>query len=118
MYSRYTVGWERARRALRQEKLPTLCPNLLATWAFAAAVLLPMTLAAAVIAIAAIAEWPARNIAGQATPYRYVYSTAGAILAATAANSCMALDLPNHWPSPLPRSVTWWWESRPSPWQL
>ena len=94
VYSRFTVSWERARRALRQEKLPTLCPNLLATWAFAAAVLLPLSLAAAVIALAALAEWPARNIAGQATPYRYVYSTAGAILAATAANSCMALALP------------------------
>jgi hypothetical protein len=94
VYSRFTVSWERARRALRQEKLPTLCPNLLATWAFAAAVLLPLTLAAAVIATAAVAEWPARNIAGQATPYRYVYSTAGAILAAAAARSCMALDLP------------------------
>ncbi|MEO7260219.1 MAG: hypothetical protein ABI047_03015 [Jatrophihabitantaceae bacterium] len=94
VYSRFTVSWERARRALRQEKLPTLCPNLLATWAFAAAVLLPMTLAAAVIAVAAIAEWPARNIAGQATPYRYVYSTAGATLAAAAANNCMALVEP------------------------
>ncbi len=98
VYSRFTVSWERARRALRQEKLPTLCPNLLATWAFAAAVLLPLTLAAAVIAVAAIAEWPARNIAGQATPHRYVYSTAGAILAATAANSCMELDLPDQLP--------------------
>jgi hypothetical protein len=95
VYSRYTVSWERARRALRQEKLPTLYPNLLATWAFAAAVVLPLTLAAAVIAAAAIAEWPARNIAGQATPYRYIYSTAGAILAAAAANACMALAVPD-----------------------
>jgi hypothetical protein len=94
VYSRFTVSWERARRALRQEKLPTLYPNLLATWAFAAAIVLPLTLAAAVIAAAAIAEWPARNIAGQATPYRYVYSTAGAILAATAASACMSLALP------------------------
>jgi len=94
VYSRFTVSWERARRALRQEKLPTLCPNLLATWAFAAAVLLPVTLAAVVIAAAAVAEWPARNIAGQATPYRYVYSTAGAILAAVAAHTCMALAVP------------------------
>jgi hypothetical protein len=98
VYSRFTVGWERARRALRQEKLPTLYPNLLATWAFAAAALLPLTLAAAVITAAAIAEWPARNIAGQATPYRYVYSTAGAILAATAANSCISLPLPYQLP--------------------
>jgi hypothetical protein len=101
VYSRFTVSWERARRALRQEKLPALCPNLLATWAFAAAAVLPLTLAAIVIAAAAIAEWPARNIAGQATPYRYVYSTAGAILAATAANSCMALALPD----PLPLAL-------------
>jgi hypothetical protein len=98
VYSRFTVGWERARRALRLEKLPTLYPNLLATWAFAAAVLLPLILAAAVIALAAIAEWPARDIAGQATPYRYVYSTAGAILAATAANGCMSLSLPYQLP--------------------
>jgi hypothetical protein len=95
VYSRFTVSWERARRALRQEKLPTLCPNLLATWTFAAAVVLPVALAAAVITVAAIAEWPARDIAGQATPYRYVYSTAGAILAATAANGCMTLALPD-----------------------
>jgi hypothetical protein len=92
-YSRCTVGWERARRAITQERHPTLCPNLLATWAFAAAVLLPVPLAAAVIVVAAIAEWPSRNIAGQATPYRYVYSTAGAILAATVANRCMTLEL-------------------------
>jgi hypothetical protein len=93
-YSRCTVGWERARRAITQERYPALCANLLATWAFAAAVLLPMPLAAAVIVAAAIAEWPARDIVGQATPYRYVYSTAGAILAATAANRCMTLELP------------------------
>jgi hypothetical protein len=92
-YSRCTVGWERARRAITQERHPTLCPNLLATWAFAAALLLPLPLAAAVIVAAAVAEWPARNIAGQATPYRYVYSTAGAILAASAAHRCMTLHL-------------------------
>jgi hypothetical protein len=90
-YSRLTVSWERARRALAREKRPTLCPNMLASWAFAAAVLLPTPIAAAIIVIASIAEWPARNIAGQATPYRYVYSTAGAILAAAAAGRCMAL---------------------------
>jgi hypothetical protein len=95
-YSRFTVSWERARRALAQEKLPTLCPNLLATWAFAAAVMLPISLAAAVIVLASIAEWPARNIAGQATPYRYVYSTASAILAASVAGSIVSLNLAEH----------------------
>jgi hypothetical protein len=54
-----------------------------------------MPLSAAVIVVGAMAEWPARNIAGQATPYRYVYSTAGAILAATAANRCMTLVRPH-----------------------
>lgn len=103
-YSRCTVGWERARRAITQKRHPTLCPNLLATWSFAAAVLLPMTLAAAVILAAAIAEWPARNIAGQATPYRYVYSTAGAILAAAAANHSMRLGL--HHPVALALAAT------------
>ncbi len=93
-YSRFTVSWERARRALAQERLPALCPNMLATWSFAAAVMLPISLAAAVMVVAAIAEWPARNIAGQATPYRYVYSTAGAILAAAAAGACASSDLP------------------------
>jgi hypothetical protein len=93
-YSRLTVSWERARRALAREKRPALCPNLLASWAFAAAAVLPVPLAAATIVIASVAEWPARNIAGQATLYRYVYSTAGAVIAAVTAHRCMAIGLP------------------------
>lgn len=93
-YSALTVRWERARRALRKDRSPNVCPNLLATWAFPAAIVLPLRLAAVVLIIAAVAEWPARNIAGQASPYRYVYSSAGAILAAAAASGCARLPLP------------------------
>jgi hypothetical protein len=47
-----------------------------------------------VLVVAAIAEWPARNISGQATPYRYIYSAAGTVLAAVATRLCLGLDLP------------------------
>lgn len=94
-YSLLTCSWERARRVLTESALPALCPNLLSTWRFAAAVSLPVPLAAAVIAVTAVAEWPARNIAGQATPYRYVYSTSGAVFAAAAAHQCAKIPLPD-----------------------
>lgn len=69
--------------------MPT--PNLLASWCFPAAVVLPPALAGLVIVLAAAAEWPSRNISGQAGAYRYVYSTAGVIFAALAAHHCAGL---------------------------
>jgi hypothetical protein len=67
---------------------------MLGVWTFAAAVMLPPRLMAMVVIVAAVTEWPARNITGQARPYRYVYSTAAAILTAAAAHACVSLKLP------------------------
>lgn len=92
-YSVLTRRWERARRALHSdvELAPMPPPNLLASWCFPAAVLLPPALATLVIVVAAAAEWPSRNIGGQARAYRYVYSTAGIVFAALAAHRCFEL---------------------------
>ncbi len=73
-YSTVTRRFERARRALGRNTLPRTIPNLLTAWGIAAAILLPLPLAAVVLVVAAAAEWPARNIVGHATPYKYVYS--------------------------------------------
>jgi hypothetical protein len=90
-YSALTCSWERARRAMWENVRTDHYRNFLAVWGFAAAVILPLPLAAAVIVVGAIAEWPARNISGQAPQYRYVYSTAAAILAAGSAHFCAQL---------------------------
>lgn len=79
------------------EAQPALCPNLLASWGFAAALMLPLVLACLVIAVAGVAEWPARKIIGVAKLHRYVYSTAGAMLSAAAVQLCIRkLILPYH----------------------
>jgi hypothetical protein len=44
--------------------------------------------------MAAVAEWPARNIVGHSTPYKYVYSTASNILAAMGTRLLLTLGLP------------------------
>jgi hypothetical protein len=93
-YSALTRRWERARRALHKGSLPIFGPNLLAVWGLAAAVLLPVLLAALVLVIASIADWPARNISGMTTPYRHIYSGASTVLAAVATRLCLGLDLP------------------------
>lgn len=86
-YSTYTCSAERVRRTLHQGAEAARYSNLLAIWGFAAAVLLPLQLMWVVAVAGAIAEWPARRVAGRAHPYRHVYSTAGAVLAATAAHA-------------------------------
>jgi hypothetical protein len=93
-YSTLTRRFERARRALGRSTLPRTIPNLMAAWCLTAAVLLPLSLAAIVLIVVAVAEWPSRNIVGHATPYRYVYSTAGAILAAMGTQLALTLELP------------------------
>ncbi len=93
-YSILTRRSERARRALGRSTLPRTIPNLMAAWGIAAAVLLPLSLAAVVLIIAALAEWPARNIVGHSTPHRYVYSTASYILAAMGTRLLLTLGLP------------------------
>jgi hypothetical protein len=92
-YSLLTRRFERARYALYRGMQHRACPNLLSVWTIAAAVLLPLRLAAAVLVVAAIAGWPASNIAGRATPFKYVYSAASAILAAACARLCLMLGL-------------------------
>ena len=69
-YSAFTLTWERVRVLLTGNKSPHMCPNLLATWTFTAGVVLPMRLAALVVLAAAVADWPARNLAGQRSPHR------------------------------------------------
>jgi hypothetical protein len=95
-YSGLSCSWERARRALWESTTRTglLYRNLLSSWRFVAAVTLPMPLAAAVVIGGAAADWPALNISEKAQPYRYVYSTAGAVFATWAAHSCAELQLP------------------------
>ncbi|HEX4728245.1 MAG TPA: hypothetical protein VH298_10640, partial [Jatrophihabitans sp.] len=68
--------------------------NLLAVWGFAAAVMLPLELAWVVAVVGAVAEWPARRVAGRAHLYRHVYSTAAAVLAVVVTHAVInsALD--------------------------
>ena len=93
-YSTLTRRSERARRALGRSTLPRTIPNLLTAWGIAAAILLPLSLAAVVLVVAAVAEWPASNIVGHSTPYKYVYSTASTILAAMGTRLLLTLGLP------------------------
>lgn len=92
-YSVITRRWERARRALYLGAEPAGYQNLLSVWSFAAAVTLPLGLAALVMVLVALGQWPARDIAGEARSYRYVYSSAGSVLAVAAANYCAAIPL-------------------------
>lgn len=84
-YSLFVIGWEKARRLLLFERAPAMTPDVLAVWCFAAAVLLSPTLAAAVTAIAAIADWPSHP-AGSKRLHRYIYSSLASVLAATVAS--------------------------------
>lgn len=72
--------------------------NFLATWCFAAAVSLPPLLAAGVIIATTTAEWLTRRRSEQAILYRYIYSSAGAVLIACAAGGCSRLPLHRPWP--------------------
>ena len=85
-YSAITCRAERARWTLHQGVDTVKYQNLLAVWGFAGAVLLPLPLAWLLAVVAAIPEWPARNVAGHARLYRHVYSSAAAVLSAAAAH--------------------------------
>jgi hypothetical protein len=93
-YSGVTRSSERARRALHMGAQPVYYQNLLGVWTFAAAALLSLRLIFVVVIMAAIAEWPSRNVLKQARPYRYIYSTAAVLLAAALAHVCVNLKLP------------------------
>lgn len=97
-YSVLTCTWELVRRAMWQTRRGGHYRNFLATWCFAAAVVLPPLLAAVVIILSTTAEWLIRRRSEQAILYRYIYSSAGAILTACAAGSCSKLSLAQPWP--------------------
>jgi len=100
-YSLCVVGWERARRQLLLERTPAMQPNVLATWCFAAAIMLPPVPAAVVTAISVLGGWPAYNAAGANRLYRYIYSLMGSVLAAATASRTIHLDLPEAGTLPL-----------------
>ncbi len=86
-YSAFTCAAERVRRTLHQGDEAIKYSNLLAIWGFAAAVTLPLQLMWVVAVGGAVAEWPARRVAGRARVYRHVYSSAAGVLAAAAAHA-------------------------------
>jgi ABC-type multidrug transport system fused ATPase/permease subunit len=92
-YSTFTCSAERVRRTLHQGTEAVKYSNLLAIWGFAAAILLPLQLIWAVAVAGAVAEWPARRVAGRARLYRHIYSTAVAVLAATATHAVCSSGL-------------------------
>jgi len=93
-YSFLTVGWERVRQYLLLDDSPRSFANLLATWGFAAGLMLPPTLAAAVVAVAAAGEWPSYKMAGGRKLYRWTYSNAAAALSATVVSVIAHSELP------------------------
>jgi hypothetical protein len=105
-YSVFVLGWEKARRHLLYQRTPAMTPNVLATWCFASAILLPPVAAAAVTAISVIGGWSAYNPAGDKRAYRYVYSTMASMLAATTASSAFRLELPRAGALPM-AAVAW-----------
>lgn len=104
-YSTLTCSFERARNALRCSAEPSSYRNLLASWTFASAVILPAPLMVAVIVACGIAEWPARKLAGKAKLYRHVYTTAAVIPAALAARAIIGSSLPFDLALPLGTAV-------------
>lgn len=84
-YSLYSLHSEGARHLLNRRRIVAVS-DMHATWAFPAAVLLPMPLAAAVIILGSIAQWPAHNFDRKALLHRYVYSEAVTILAGLVAH--------------------------------
>ena len=92
-YSLVVAAWEKARQYLLFERTPTMTPNVLATWCFSAAIMLPLNLAAGVIIVAMAGDWPSYNVAGPKRLYRFVYSVACCVLAATAVTALARLPV-------------------------
>jgi hypothetical protein len=93
-FSLTSFKWDAIRRVLTDGAQFGVRVNLLAIWDFAAAILLPLHVAAAVIVIGSIAELPIRRITGLSKPYRYVFGTACTLSAAIAAHFCVMLPVP------------------------
>lgn len=93
-FSLASFKWDAIRRVLMDGAEFGVRVNLLAIWDFAAAVLLPVHLAAAVVVVGSVAELPIRRITGLSKPYRYVFSTACTMSAVLAAHFCVQLQIP------------------------
>jgi len=85
----YLLRSEGARHALNRLRLVSLS-DMLATWTFPAAILLPVPLAASIVVIASFFQWPVRNFDGKATLYRYVYSQSAVVISIWAAHAIIA----------------------------
>ena len=94
-YSVFVYGWEKARRFLLFERMPSMTPNVQGTWCFAAALLLPPVAAASVTALSSLGGWRTYNPAApNRRVYRYVYSSMGTLLAATVCSWVFHRHLP------------------------
>ena len=93
-FSLTSLKWDAIRRVLMDGAQFGVQINLLAIWDFAAAILLPLHLAALVVVLGVLADVPIRRITGPSKPHRYVFSTACTLSAVIAAHFCMALPIP------------------------
>lgn len=85
-HSVYLQRSEGVRHLLSRPRIVSVS-DMLGTWTFPAAILLPLPLAVAIIAVASVFQWPIRNFDGKATLYRFVYSQTAVVLGACAAHA-------------------------------
>lgn len=85
-YSLFVAGWEVARRHLLYQRAPTMTPNVLGTWCFGAAIMLPPFPAALATLASVLGGTRAYYSVGRNQLYRFVYSAAASVLAAMAAS--------------------------------
>ena len=85
-YSLLVIGWETARRHLLYQRAPAMTPNVLGTWCFGAAIMLPPLPAAIVTFASALGGVRAYYSVGENQLYRFVYSATASVLAAMAAS--------------------------------
>lgn len=92
-HSIYLQRSEGVRHMLSRPRINTLS-DMLGTWTFPAAVLLPLPLAAAVVVVASVFQWPIRNFDHKAVVYRYIYSQTAVVIGAYLVRSLVRLDGP------------------------
>ena len=86
-YSTLVRHIERLRRGLKEGHVA----NSVDVWVMAGALLLPLPLLSALVAVVYLAEWPSRKIVGGGRPLRYVVSVVVILLAALAGAEVHAL---------------------------
>jgi hypothetical protein len=79
-YSISTLRSERARVLLQKARLGSGLTNMLATWTFPVAVLLPPVIAGITIVLIELCQWPVRNFEKQGKPHRAIYSTSALLI--------------------------------------